>query len=983
MVVYKCKMCGGELNITEEISVCECEYCGSKQTIPTVDDEKIVKLYERANRLRMANEFDKAAGVYESIIAESDTEAEAYWGLLLCKLGIEYVDDPATGDKVPTCHRSSFDSIMEDSDFEMVMENADGISRNVYREQAKQIEEIRKGIIEVSGKEAPYDIFICYKETAEDGDRTIDSVMAQNIYDQLTAKGYRVFFSRITLEDKLGQEYEPYIFAALNSAKIMLAFGTDYDYYNAVWVKNEWSRYLKLMAKDKSKKLIPCYKGIDAYDIPKEFKHLQAQDMGKVGADQDLIRGIDKILRPEGSGNGASANASTAHVQDIQAAVASAVAANTGSNMNALLERGFMTLEDGDFDKADSLFEDVLNQDPKCAEAYMGKLLAYYKAKNLTGFVDHIFNQAISKYQKVTIKPDFDVKEVILTKYALGSQFSDEIIGAVYNSFCSTYETNITSLQNYDVAKDYVEVFCGLDNDSDDNSSQLDDRYYARYKQYATDEVKARFNISSLLSELVANKLQEEENRVCEINKKYSKEGLEEILDLANAHVKEIVGDELDPIEAKYQAELKEWENTENAKKVAYEKECQDIKENWPTRRVEIQDEWKAECERLTAEYNAKKAEYDAEKARVEANNNEVRNLYNQAKVDYENELKQIDSQISSMRTELAGLGFFKGKQKEALNQNIAMLESKKNSMVAPVLASYGSLMTLPQELEALQLPPQPIDSEEPVYPEKPAQSKKPVREVREVRDKCGQEVDGVEKLCESMREHHIVGWDYILEVYATIKKWEEFYKKYPDQLKKLVGIKKDDIVGLGMSPEGNELMWRVLKVENNVALLITKDVIDVNKYHERYKSVTWENCTLRAYLNCTFMKNTFSEEQQGRIKEVKLQNKKGVNGTPGGNDTSDKVFCLSKDEVKEYFIDDEDRVAIPTEYVKGKVSADKMKYFMDESRGGGRWWLRSPGCNDEQAANVAGSGWVNVRGSYANYDGVGIRPALWLNLES
>ena len=345
MAIFKCKMCGGELDITEETSVCECEYCGSKQTIPTVDDEKVMKLYDRANRLRMANEFDKAAGVYESIIAESDTEAEAYWGLLLCKYGIEYVDDPATGDKISTCHRVSFDSIMEDSDFEMVMENADALSRTLYREQAKQIEEIRKGIIEVSGKEAPYDIFICYKETTEDGDRTIDSVMAQDIYDQLTAKGYRVFFSRITLEDKLGQEYEPYIFAALNSAKIMLAFGTDYDYYNAVWVKNEWSRYLKMMAKDKGKHLIPCYKDIDAYDIPKEFKHLQAQDMGKVGADQDLIRGIDKILRPKVSTSATEINDSSNQL-DIQKALASAMTFNMNNNVKALLERGFMTLED-------------------------------------------------------------------------------------------------------------------------------------------------------------------------------------------------------------------------------------------------------------------------------------------------------------------------------------------------------------------------------------------------------------------------------------------------------------------------------------------------------------------------------------------------------------------------------------------------------------------------------------------------------------
>ena len=300
MGTLKCKMCGGELKAAEGVNLCECEYCGSKQTIPTADDEKIMKLYDRANRLRLANEFDKAASVYENIIEEADTEAEAYWGLILCKYGIEYVDDPNSGDKIPTCHRVSFDSVLEDNDFELVMENApDSLTRNFYRDSAKQIEEIRKGIIEVSGQEKPYDIFICYKETAEDGDRTTDSVIAQEVYDALTDKGYRVFFSRISLEDKLGTEYEPYIFAALNSAKLMLAFGTSYDNYNAVWVKNEWSRYLKLMAKDKGKHLIPCYKDIDAYDIPKEFKHLQAQDMGKVGALQDLLRGIDKILQSD------------------------------------------------------------------------------------------------------------------------------------------------------------------------------------------------------------------------------------------------------------------------------------------------------------------------------------------------------------------------------------------------------------------------------------------------------------------------------------------------------------------------------------------------------------------------------------------------------------------------------------------------------------------------------------------------------------
>jgi hypothetical protein len=348
-------MCGGDLNIIEGASTAECEFCGSVQTVPKVDDEKKLTLFARANRLRAACEFDKAAGIYEAIVADFQEEAEAYWGLVLCKYGIEYVDDPATGKKIPTCHRSSFDSIMDDSDLEQALENADPAARKVYREEAKAIEEIRKGIIAVSANEEPYDIFICYKETAEDGDRTLDSVLAQDVYDALTDKGYRVFFSRITLEDKLGQEYEPYIFAALNSAKIMLAFGTDYEYFNAVWVKNEWSRYLKLMAKDKDKHLIPCYKGIDAYDMPKEFAKLQAQDLGKVGATQDLLRGIAKILSPQ--------------VSPV------AVAQKPATSTSAMVMRGQFALDDGDWAKADEYFERALDENPEDAKAYVGKVL--------------------------------------------------------------------------------------------------------------------------------------------------------------------------------------------------------------------------------------------------------------------------------------------------------------------------------------------------------------------------------------------------------------------------------------------------------------------------------------------------------------------------------------------------------------------------------------------------------------------------------
>lgn len=390
MAVIKCKMCGGDLNFAEGASVAECEYCGSKQTIPNQDSEKKLTLFARADRLRRACEFDKAAGVYESIVADFPEEAEAYWGLVLCRYGIEYVDDPATGKKVPTCHRSSFDSILEDADFDLACENADPIARRLYRDEAKTIEDIRKGILEVSGKEEPYDIFICYKETDENGNRTIDSVIAQDVYDVLTEKGYRVFFSRISLEDKLGTEYEPYIFAALNSAKVMLAFGTDYEHFNAVWVKNEWSRFLALISAGQKKVLIPCYKNIDAYDMPKEFSKLQGQDMGKVGAIQDLLRGIDKIF----NGNPAPATSSVLLERQMQAQK-QAKADNT-------VQLGTMALNSGDIQKAVQYYEEAIKINADYVGAYIGlvRALDFEKSRPYCKRLETFPLETISEYMK-------------------------------------------------------------------------------------------------------------------------------------------------------------------------------------------------------------------------------------------------------------------------------------------------------------------------------------------------------------------------------------------------------------------------------------------------------------------------------------------------------------------------------------------------------------------------------------------------------
>ena len=112
MAELTCKMCGGALPFTKGGSLVTCEYCGAQQILPRSLDDKLVRRFDLANDYRVHCEFDKAAILYDQILLDAPDDPEAYWGRVLCRYGIEYVDDPATGKKIPTCHRSSFDSVM-------------------------------------------------------------------------------------------------------------------------------------------------------------------------------------------------------------------------------------------------------------------------------------------------------------------------------------------------------------------------------------------------------------------------------------------------------------------------------------------------------------------------------------------------------------------------------------------------------------------------------------------------------------------------------------------------------------------------------------------------------------------------------------------------------------------------------------------------------------------------------------------------------
>ena len=178
MANIQCKMCGGVNELQDGVTSGVCQYCGSLTTFLKISDEQTEHLYSRAEHFRQKNDFDKAVSTYESILNRNSEDPEAYWGLVLSRYGIEYVEDPATHERIPTCHRVQYESILADSDYQNALKYALGNDRDIYEKEANRIADIQKGILRISAQEKPYDVFICYKETTDGGTRTKDSTLA-------------------------------------------------------------------------------------------------------------------------------------------------------------------------------------------------------------------------------------------------------------------------------------------------------------------------------------------------------------------------------------------------------------------------------------------------------------------------------------------------------------------------------------------------------------------------------------------------------------------------------------------------------------------------------------------------------------------------------------------------------------------------------------------------------------------------------------
>ena len=157
--------------------------------------------------------------------------------------------------------------------------------------------------------------------------------------------------------------------------------------------------------------------------------------------------------------------------------------------------------------------------------------------------------------------------------------------------------------------------------------------------------------------------------------------------------------------------------------------------------------------------------------------------------------------------------------------------------------------------------------------------------------------------------------------------------------------------------------------------LLLTKEGIACRPYHEEFEEVTWEKCSLRSWLNGEFL-NGFTDEERAMILKTRVKNLDNPDyDTPGGNDTEDLAFLLSIEEARHFFKNDENRICIP-----GKEAIEEGVFV---AGGACLWWLRSPGGSRGSAACVYAGGFVSSPGFIVYPFSYGVRPALWVNLES
>lgn len=729
------------------------------------------------------------------------------------------------------------------------------------------------------------------------------------------------------------------------------------------------------MKHDHKRLLIPCYRDMDPYDLPEELSMLQSQDMSKIGFMQDLLRGVQKVMQQP-----------TSAPQVVR--VETATVETNAPGVTSLLKRAALFLEDGDTASAREYYDRVLDIDPECAEAYMGKVCAETgcrKESNL-GALNYCVDMRGDWQKAVRFASAAQKQKYEGYMASVRARVEEHCHELAIDCACAVAVGRGSRAKMDDALKAYRANCLTKGSESTDYSAEENAPWHLAGYQ----------SIRNTLAQMAADS--------------DPRDVTEGMLKVAAAMFGQIRGEEAHAQQCLVLAE-------QARLKAIYEKASR--------RRMEIgmpnlTDA--ADLEALAKQFGqipgykdakqrAEQCLQDAENARETVYNDAVEAMQEAEKGNFSfkwekairmlareglngyRDVEELRKQAEQRRKECENAEEKERKAKERKNKRLTVA-----FVLVVLIACVVGWFVVTR-----------------VIPENKYQKAWTLRENGQYEDACtifwsiADYSDAKVQITETKYQqannlNAAARYDEAYAIYMALTGYKDVDKLLAEDDNMIAAAAARDAkfavgnyVTFGTYPQtkaGNDatpIEWLVLARDGDKALLISRYALDAQPYNKDYTSVTWETCTLRTWLNGTFYNKAFSSAEQAAILTTNVDNSKNqcYSGwsTSGGNNTQDKVFLLSYAEANKYFgvtydnsSNTKSRVA-PTAYAIAQGAwTDSFDKTADRADAG-HWWLRSPGNYRDYAASVYTNG--SLFGANVDANSGSVRPALWVNIEA
>lgn len=408
----KCKNCGADLNLSLAAGgVITCEYCNSVFTLPKERATPSTLLFLRNGEANLdTRRFDDAYTMFEKAAQESPDEPEAYFGMALATAQVQYLKDFRADGKTrakstdfrmqPICYEVSGKKFSEDKNYLKAISLCTPQQRAAYTEKAEEIDKIRREFCELKKSGLSYDCFICVKVSAEDGKgHTEDALLATKIYHELKKAGYFPFFSEEEMQDRSGAEYEALILYALYSADCMLVVCTDENYLQSPWVKNEYTRYMKMLVEaDKQRESITiAFQNTPIEKLPGLSGKIQGINLGSFDGLSRVMKFVDKFasgkdkipeIKRRNYDNRVIGKKETLKQQIEKRKIEIIKGGSVNVSDNQKLDNALIFMQRSDFARAMRFCLEVIKDNPATGKAYWLLFLAENGFTDENAFMD-------------------------------------------------------------------------------------------------------------------------------------------------------------------------------------------------------------------------------------------------------------------------------------------------------------------------------------------------------------------------------------------------------------------------------------------------------------------------------------------------------------------------------------------------------------------------------------------------------------------